>query len=133
MGLFNDFTISGSGMYTNRKWIDALSDNIANINTIKPFDQDAFQERFVEVTNANVNGSGGGVAVTGVKFGSAEGQMRYDPTNPNANEQGYVRAPDMNLADQMTSLIAAQRGYQANASAIQRAKEAYQAALGLGR
>jgi len=133
MGLFNDFSISGSGLYVNRKWMDALSDNIANINTIKPYDEGAFQERFVEVSNANVNGSGGGAAVTGVKFGNSEGQLRYDPTNPNANEQGYVRAPDMNLADQMTNLIAAQRGYQANAAAIQRAKEAYQAALGLGR
>jgi flagellar basal-body rod protein FlgC len=133
MGLFNDFTISGSGMYANRKWMDALSDNIANINTVKPFDQGAFQERFVEVTNANVNGSGGGVTVSGTKFGSTEGQLRYDPTNPNANEQGYVRAPNINLSDQMTNLIAAQRGYQANAAAIQRAKDAYQAALGLGR
>jgi flagellar basal-body rod protein FlgC len=133
MGLFNDFTISGSGMYANRKWIDALSDNIANINTVKSPDQAAFQERFVQVTNANVNGSGGGVAVTGVEYGSSEGILRYEPDNPLANEDGYVRAPDINLGDQMTSLIVAQRGYQANAAAIQRAKEAYQAALGLGR
>ena len=133
MGLFNDFTISGSCMYANRKWMDALSDNIANINTIKPFNEGAFQERFVEVSNANVNGSGGGVAVSGTKFGSSEGQLRYDPGNPDANEDGYVRTPDINLTDQMTNLIAAQRGYQANAAAIQRAKEAYQAALGLGR
>lgn len=133
MGLFNDFTISGSGMYTNRKWMDALSDNIANINTVKPFDEAAFQERFVQAKETDVNGSGGGVAVTGIKYGNSEGITRYDPTNPNANADGYVRAPDMNLADQMTGLIAAQRGYQANAAAIQRAKEAYQSALGLGR
>lgn len=133
MGLFNDFTISGSGMYTNRKWMDALSDNIANLNTIKPFDEGAFQERFVIAENANVNGSGGGVRVKGVQYGDAEGILRYDPAHPNANEDGYVRAPSMNLADQMTNLIAAQRGYQANAAAIQRAKEAYKAALGLGR
>lgn len=133
MGLFNDFAISGSGMYANRKWMDAISDNIANINTIKPVDEGAFQERFVQVTEANVNGSGGGVAVSGAKFGSAEGQMRFEPDHPFANEEGYVRAPDINLGDQMTNLIIAQRGYQANAAAIERAKHAYQAALGLGR
>lgn len=120
-------------MYTNRKWMDALSDNIANANTVKPFDSPAYQERFVVAEEANVNGSGGGVRVKGVQFGNAEGQLRYEPNNPMANADGYVRAPDMNLGDQLTSLIAAQRGYQANAAAVQRAKEAYQAALMLGR
>jgi flagellar basal-body rod protein FlgC len=133
MSMFNNFTINGSGMYANRKWMDALSDNIANINTVVSTDQGAFQERFVQVQSANVNGSGGGVQVAGVQYGSSEGLLRHDPTHPLADENGYVRAPDMNLADQMTGLIAAQRGYQANAAAIQRAKDAYQAALGLGR
>jgi flagellar basal-body rod protein FlgC len=131
--LFNDFQISGSGLYAYRKWMDALSDNIANINTVVSPDQDAFQERFVQVQSANVNNSGGGVEVQGVKYGSAEGQLRYDPTNPLANSQGYVKAPDINLSDQMTNLILAQRGYQANLAAIDRARNAYEAALQLGK
>lgn len=133
MGLFNDFTISGSGLHVYRKWMDALSDNIANINTVKAFDEPAFQERFIQATNANVKGSGGGVEVSAVKFGNAEGRLRYDPENPLANADGYVRTPDMDLSDQMTNLILAQRGYQANIAAIERARTAYQSALALGK
>jgi flagellar basal-body rod protein FlgC len=133
MALFSHFAISGSALYTHRKWMDALSDNIANVNTVKRTDEDAFQERFVEVQNANIHGSGGGVRVAGIKYGSAEGRMVHDPSNPLADEGGYVKLPDMNLGDQMTNLIAAQRGYQANVNAIERAKAAYQAALTLGK
>lgn len=133
MGLFADFSISGSGLYTHRKWMDAISDNIANINTIRGFDEPAFQERFVQAQSANINGSGGGVRVTGVAYGDANGILHYDPTSPSANEAGYVRAPNMDLSSQMTNLIMAQRGYQLNVSAIQRAQQAYQAALSIGR
>src|SRR3954469_25245762 len=104
MALFSDFSIGGSGMYVYRKWMDALSDNIANINTVVSPDQAAFQERFIQAQSANVNGSGGGVQVAAVRYGSAEGRMRHDPSNPLANAEGYVRAPDMDLSDQMTNL-----------------------------
>ncbi len=132
MAIFNDFAISGSGLYTHRKWLDALSDNIANMNTVRRTDEDAFQERFVEVQSQNVNGSGGGVGVTAIRYGNAEGQLRHDPSNPLADENGYVRAPDMTLADQMSNMILAQRGYQASAAAIERARAAYEAALSIG-
>jgi flagellar basal-body rod protein FlgC len=133
MALFNSFAINGSGLYVYRKWMDALSDNIANINTVKSTDDTAFQERFVEIQNANVNNSGGGVQVKSIQYGSAEGQLRHEPDNPLADEEGYVRAPDMNLGDQMTNMILAQRGYQANLAAIERARSAYEQALSLGR
>jgi flagellar basal-body rod protein FlgC len=131
--IFNDFAISGSGLYLNRKWMDALSDNIANINNVVSPDQDAFQERFIEATSANVNGSGGGVAVSALKYGSKEGRLRYDPTNPLADEKGYVKGPDMDLSDQMTNLIIAQRGYQANVQSLERARNIYEQALQIGR
>jgi flagellar basal-body rod protein FlgC len=131
--LFSAFTISGSGLYTDRKWLDAISDNISNINTVKPFDQPAFQERFIQAQAANVNGSGGGVEVTGAQYGDSTGIMEYAPGNPNANAQGYIRTPDINLGEQMTNMIEAQRGYQANAQALSSAKSAYEAALSLGK
>ncbi len=64
---------------------------------------------------------------------AAEGKLVYSPTNPLADEQGYVRMPDIDLGTQMTNLLIAQRGYQANISAISRATDAYQAALQLGK
>lgn len=133
MTLFGDLKIAGSGLYTYRKWMDALSDNIANINTVRGFDEAAFQERFVQAQSTNVAGTGGGVRVAGIAYGSAEGRLRYEPNNPLANEDGYVRGPDMDLADQMTNMIMAQRGYQANLASIERARNAYEAALSLGK
>jgi flagellar basal-body rod protein FlgC len=59
--------------------------------------------------------------------------MVYEPDHPLADAQGYVRYPDIDLGDQMGQLIMAQRGYQANLSMAERAREAYSSALQLGR
>jgi flagellar basal-body rod protein FlgC len=57
----------------------------------------------------------------------------YEPTNPIADENGYVRYPDIDLGSQMGQLIMAQRGYEANLSGVDRAKDAYEAALNIGK
>ena len=134
MSLFPIFATTSSGLHANRVWMDAVADNIANMNTAKPFNEAAFQARYVQVAARHGDGSdpvgiGGGVDVTGVSFGNAEGQLRYDPTNPLANEQGLVRYPDIDLSDQMTQLIQAQRSYQLNLTVIDRARESYQQAI----
>ena len=59
--------------------------------------------------------------------------MVHEPSHPLADAQGYVRYPDIDLGDQMGQLIMAQRGYQANLSMAERARDAYQAALQMGR
>ncbi len=77
---------------------------------------------------------GGGVEVAeGLLSGNTEGRMVYEPDHPLADERGYVRYPDIDLGSQMTQLMMAQRAYQANLSVVTGAKEAYQAALALGR
>ena len=98
---FDAIGIAGSGLTTHRIWLDALSDNIANINTAVP--------------------------------GDAEGRRVYVPDNPLADAEGYVRYPDIDLGEQMSHLILAQRGYQANAAVVDRAKTTYEAALQIGR
>jgi flagellar basal-body rod protein FlgC len=133
MSTFDTLRIGGSSLYVHRKWMDAVSDNIANMNTVNAPGEDAFRERMV-VAEAVQYGSGqGGVRVAGTEFGSAEGRMVYEPTNPLADDEGYVRYPDIDLGDQMTQLLMAQRGYQANLSTIKSATEAYQQALQLGK
>jgi flagellar basal-body rod protein FlgC len=127
---FDAIGIAGTGLTLHRHWLDAISDNMANINTAKPTDGAAFQARYVMAQE----GEGvSGVYVAGAAYGSAEGRMVYEPTNPVADENGYVRYPDIDLGEQMGALIMAQRGYQANASVVDRAKETYQAALQIGR
>jgi flagellar basal-body rod protein FlgC len=59
--------------------------------------------------------------------------MSYQPDHPLADANGMVRVPDIDLAEQMGQLIMAQRGYQANVNVVQRAQEAYQKALELGK
>jgi flagellar basal-body rod protein FlgC len=133
MTTFDTLRIGGSSLFVHRKWMDAVSDNIANINTVAAPGEDAFAERMI-VAEAVQYGSGqGGVRVARSDLGSAEGRMVYEPTNPLADDEGYVKYPDIDLGDQMTQLLMAQRGYQANLSTIKSATEAYQQALQLGK
>lgn len=127
---FDAIGIAGSGMTAHRVWLDALSDNIANINTAVPGDEEAFRQRYVAV---QADQERGGIAVSGVVWGDGEGRLAYEPTNPLADEAGYVRYPDIDLGEQMGYLILAQRGYQANAAVVDRAKTSYEAALQIGR
>jgi len=132
MGAFDTLSIAGSGLLVHRKWLDAVSDNISNINTATRTDQPAFQERFVNAQAIQYGSGEGGVRVAGVQFGSSAGRTVYEPNNPMADKDGYVKYPDIDLGTQMSDLIMAQRGYQANLATIDRATQAYQAALQLG-
>jgi len=130
MSIFDAIGIAGTGVTVNRKWMDAVSDNLANINTATRTDEDAFAAKYVVAAEA---ADGKGTQVAGIVEGSTEGRMVYEPTNPLADEQGYVKYPDIDMSSQMTSLMMAQRAYQANLQTITSAKEAYQAALQLGK
>lgn len=127
---FDAIGIAGSALTVHRKWLDAVSDNLANANTATSTDGAAFQARYVI---AQEGAGTSGVYVSGAAFGDAEGRIVYEPEHPLADQDGYVRYPDIDLASQMSQLIMAQRGYQANAAVVDRAKETYQAALQIGR
>jgi len=68
-----------------------------------------------------------------VLSGKTDGRIVNEPTNPLADEDGNVKYPDIDLGDQMGQLIMAQRAYQANLAVVDRAKDAYQSALQLGK
>ncbi len=133
MRMFDTFAISGSGLLVHRKWLDAVSDNMANINTVTRTDENAFQQRLIHAEAIEYGTGEGGVRVARAEFGSAEGRMVHQPDHPLADENGYVKYPDIDLGGQMAEMIMAQRGYQANLAVVQRATDAYQAALQLGR
>ena len=133
MAVFDTLGIASSGLIAHRKWLDAVSDNISNINTATSTDKSAFKERYIEAQAVDYGSGEGGVRVATAQFGSGEGRVVYEPKNPLADKDGYVRYPDIDLGDQMAQLIMAQRGYQANLSVIDRATKSYQAALQLGK
>ncbi len=132
MTTFGAIGIASSGLTVYRKWLDAVSDNLANSSTVTSTSEAAYQTKYVIASEID-SSDGGGVQVKGIALGDAEGRVVYEPDNPLADEQGYVRYPDVDMASQMTQLIMAQRGYQANAAVVDRAKATYEAALQIGR
>jgi flagellar basal-body rod protein FlgC len=134
MAIFDTLGISASGLMVNRKWMDAVSDNMSNLNTVNPYDDEPFRERLIVAQAVDYGSGSGGVRVARAEFGGdPEGRIVYEPDHPLANEEGYVRYPDIDMGDQMVALMMAQRGYQANLAVVERATNAYQAALRLGK
>ena len=129
MGAFDLLSIAGSALGVHQTWLDTLASNIANVNTITPTSQNAFQAQMLIVRSA----PGGGVEVAGIAQSDPAGRLVSDPDNPLADADGYVRAPDMDLSSQMTQLIMAQRGFQASVQVTKDAQDTYQSALQIGR
>jgi flagellar basal-body rod protein FlgC len=127
---FNVIGVAGTGVTVYRKWLDAVADNIANIDNVSKTSDPAFQARYVIAQAAQ---DGNGAQVGGIALGSAEGQLTYEPDNPLADTEGYVRRPDIDLGSQMAQMIMAQRAYQANLAVVDRARDSYNAAIQLGK
>ena len=131
--MFETIGISGSGMRVHRTWMDAISDNIANVNTVRSTSEEPFRARYVVAQAIENGGVGGGVQVADIELSESQSRVVYDPSHPLADARGMVQMADVDLGEQLTSIIMAQRGYQANISAMDRAKQAYQAAIQMGR
>lgn len=127
---FDAIGIAGSALTVHRKWLDAVSDNLANMNNASATNGPAFQARYVEAAEGS---DGTGVYVKSTQLGNGEGRIVYQPDHPLADADGNVKYPDIDMAEQMGALIIAQRGYQANAQVVDRARETYLAALEIGR
>jgi flagellar basal-body rod protein FlgC len=133
MALYDALGIAGSGLTVHRKWLDAVSDNLSNLNTVRSTNEEAFRARYVVAQSLDYGSGSGGAMVRGIALGNAEGRLVYAPEHPLADQDGMVRYPDIDMGSQMTQLLMAQRGYQANLAVVDRAQNAYQAALQLGR
>jgi len=133
MSLFGSLDIAGSGIDAAQTWLNTTAGNIANMNDISPMDEAAYGEQTpVFVPSGTAGQIGDGVSVAGIAEGDTTGIVQYDPSSPEANAQGEVRVPDVQLGSQMVDMIQAQTDYQANASVFADAKTAYQSALTLG-
>ena len=138
--MFGSISTAASGMDVYKTWIDATSDNVANVNTVRRTSDVAFQSKYIVARAVPGTGSGlgrGGVGrgatVAGVELGDPNGKVVYDPRHPLADAEGMVRYPSVDLVDQMTNLIIAQRAYQANVTVFERARDSYQRALEIGK
>ena len=147
MGMFTSFDINASGLTAQRYRMDIISENVANANTTRTGDGTpyvrkvvTFQEKgkqtpFSRVLNKSMDRySGEGVKVGGVyKDTQTEMNMVYDPSHPDADENGYVLYPNVNIITEMTNLIDASRAYEANATAFNASKSMAMKGLSIGQ
>ena len=129
MGAFDMLSVANTGLGAHQTWLDALGGNIANINTVRPMGESAYQAKFVVFQPR----ADGGVDVAGFAQSSAEGRITSMPDSPLADADGYVRAPDVDMASEMSQLIMAQRGYQSSVQTTKTAQDTYTAALQIGQ
>ncbi len=146
MGLFQGFDICASGMTAQRYRMDVIAENIANVNTTRTEDGTPYRRQLVvfeEKTTSSTNFSdilsgatkftGNGVKVSEVTYDyDTDFTMEYDPSHPDADENGYVYYPNVNTVTEMTDLIACSRAYEANTPAISALKSMVQAGLSIG-
>ena len=147
MGDFlSGFRIASSGMAAERIRMNTISSNMANINTTRtpeggPYRRkDAIftampdQKNFGDILNVNDPKSDfDRVQVTDIVYDKKAPLMKYEPNHPDANEDGNVAYPNINLMEEMTNMIQAQRSYEANVQAIQATKDMALSALEIGR
>ncbi len=136
MGMFTAFDINATGMTAERFRMDIIAQNVANAETTRTEDGTPYRRKVVVFEEKNSQTpfhqvlmkerdrySGNGVKVTGVYEDEwTEGNMVYDPSHPDADENGYVTYPNVNIVTEMTNLIDASRAYQANATALDASK-----------
>jgi flagellar basal-body rod protein FlgC len=132
--VFSTLGVATSGMGVYKTWLNAVADNVANIDNVVRTTDPAFQERFVIAEPiSDPTGAGAGAQVAGAQFGDPNGRAVYEPNHPFADANGMVRRPDIDLSDQMVFMQLAQRGYQANVTSFERARESYEAVLSIGK
>ncbi len=146
MGLFQAFDISATGMTAERFRIDTIAQNVANVNTTRTEDGTPYRRKIVtfaekDITpfskyyqSSSAKAVGNGVKVVSVKEDTeTDFIMEYDPSHPDADENGYVSYPNVNTVTEMTNLIDATRAYEANTTAFNASKSMVQAALKIGQ
>lgn len=137
--------ISASGLAAQRMRMNTISSNIANINTTRTPEGGPYRRKdvvfesmpdarnFGELVTSAPNADLQRVQVTDVISDDKAIDLRYEPDHPDANPEGYVAYPKINLMEEMANMIQATRGYEANVSAVQASKDMAMSALELGR
>lgn len=148
MGLFQSFDICATGMTAQRFRMDVIAENIANVSTTRTEDGTPYRRKIVTFEEKNLTPEasfdnvlkdtfdsykGNGVKVTKVSEDfETDFIMEYDPSHPDADENGYVKYPNVNTVTEMTNLIDASRSYEANTTAFNAVKSMAQSGIQIG-
>ena len=144
MGMFGAIDAAASGLTAERLRMDVISNNIANVNTTRTAEGGPYRRQMVvfaprtgtspfgQVLAQQMDG-GAGVRVVGIVKDNAPLKMVFDPNHPDANPDGYVAMPNVNIVSEMVDMITATRAYEANVTAVNAAKSMAMKALEIGR
>ncbi|HOB15955.1 MAG TPA: flagellar basal body rod protein FlgC [Defluviitoga sp.] len=137
-GLFKVFNIASSGMSAERFRLNVISQNLANSDATRTEEGGPYRRKavvFQEAVNKSLKNEPdlAGVKVVSIEDDPSPFRMVYDPNHPDANEEGYVSYPNVNVLREMVDMISAQRAYEMNAAVVSAAKSMYNAALNIGR
>ena len=146
MGYFTSLDVSASGMSAQRMRMDLISQNIANANTTKTQDGTPYRRQTLVLgTNETIGFSkylssssktslgDGRVKIQGIKEDMSELKRVYEPDNPEADEDGYVTMPNVDIVTEMVDMISASRSYEANVTASTASKNMAMQGLNIGK
>lgn len=151
MGFLDSMNISASGLTAQRLRMDTIANNMANVDTTRtekggPYKRQVVvleartpgqaKTSFNTILNEKALSLGTGVRVKQIREVSEnEAPLRrvYDPAHPDADEEGYVNYPNVNIVEEMVNMISASRSYEANAKVVEAAKSMALRALEIGR
>lgn len=145
MSFMDGMNVSASGMTAQRLRLDIISQNIANVNTTRDENGNVYRRKTVVFSEKDVTPFGdilmktAGTVGNGVKVSQIsedrESALRkvYDPSHPDADEDGYVSYPNVNVVQEMTDMIDATRSYEANVTAFNATKSMALKGLEVGR
>lgn len=145
MAFLDSMDIAGSGLTATRLRMDVISENIANASTTRtakggPYRrktvvyQSVENQSFQQMLNTSTNNlSKGGVKVKGIVEDQSDFTSVYNPTSPDADEDGYVLMPNVDPTQEMVDMMAATRAYDLNLSAFNAIKSMATKALEIGR
>ena len=148
MSMFLGIDAAASGLTAERLRMDVISNNIANANTTRTAQGGAYHRRFVVFEPREVSGgafssflqkaanklqAGDGVRAVSIESDPSQGPLVYDPGHPDANAQGYVERPNVNIVAEMVDMITASRAYEANTTTVNAAKSMVTKALDMGK
>lgn len=147
--MLGNFNISSSGLTAQRTRMDVISDNIANVNTTRTETGDPYRRK-TPVFNSRVsnnrfsamvrnrmgighlNNGDKGVEISEIAEDQSPFKMVYDPGHPDADAEGYVARPNVNITMEMVDMIDASRAYEANVTALNTSKNMAMRAIDIG-
>jgi flagellar basal-body rod protein FlgC len=132
--LLNVFNIAGSAMSAQSQRLNVVASNLANVDSVTSANGQPYKAKQVMFSSVASNQAGvNGVKVDKIIEDTAPAKMVHDPSNPMADENGFVSMPNVNVTQEMVNMISTSRAYQNNVETMNAAKAMLQKTLTLGQ